>query len=74
MSKKLMALYSLKYNPFCQEVPTTALSVSPQIESFCWRIENQIGEGGFALVTGMPGSGKAWRCGYWPTGSGRYPM
>jgi len=59
MSKKLLALYSLKYNPFCQEVPTSALSVSPAIESFCWRIENQIGEGGFALVTGMPGLGKS---------------
>jgi type II secretory pathway predicted ATPase ExeA len=59
MSKKLLALYSLKYNPFCQEVPTSALSVHPTIENFCWRIENQIGEGGYALVTGMPGSGKS---------------
>ena len=59
MSKKLLALYSLKYNPFCQEVPVSALSVHPQIENFCWRIENQIGEGGYALVTGMPGSGKS---------------
>jgi len=59
MSKKLLALYSLKYNPFCQEVPTSALSISPQIENFCWRIENQIGEGGFALVSGVPGSGKS---------------
>ncbi len=59
MSKKLLALYSLKYNPFCQEVPTAALSVFPAIENFCWRIENQIGEGGYALVTGMPGSGKS---------------
>jgi len=59
MSKKLLALYSLKYNPFCQEVPTSALSVHPAMEHFCWRIENQIGEGGYALVTGMPGSGKS---------------
>jgi type II secretory pathway predicted ATPase ExeA len=59
MSKKQLALYSLKYNPFCQEVPTSSLFVYPAIESFCWRIENQIGEGGFALVTGMPGSGKS---------------
>ena len=59
MSKKLLALYSLKYNPFCQEVPNSALFRTPTIEHFCWRIENQVGEGGFALVTGSPGSGKS---------------
>jgi len=59
MSKKLLALYSLKYNPFCQEVPTAALFRTPAVEHFCWRIENQVNEGGFALVTGSPGSGKS---------------
>jgi type II secretory pathway predicted ATPase ExeA len=59
MSKKLRALYSLKYNPFCQEVPASALFVSPEVEHFCWRIENQLDEGGFALVTGAPGAGKS---------------
>jgi type II secretory pathway predicted ATPase ExeA len=59
MSKKLLALYSLKYNPFCQEVPTSALLATAQVEDFCWRIENQISEGGFALVSGDPGTGKS---------------
>jgi general secretion pathway protein A len=59
MSKKLLALYSLKYNPFCQEVPTSSLSVFPAIETFCWRIENQVREGGFALISGVPGAGKS---------------
>jgi general secretion pathway protein A len=59
MSKKLLALYSLKYNPFSQEVPVAALCARPAIEHFCWRIEHQIAEGGFALVTGMPGAGKS---------------
>jgi type II secretory pathway predicted ATPase ExeA len=59
MSKKLLALYGMKYNPFSQEIPTSALLSTASVESFCWRIENQIGEGGFALITGAPGSGKS---------------
>ena len=59
MSRKLQALYSLKYNPFSQEVPVSALFVSPAVEHFCWRIENQLSEGGFALITGAPGTGKS---------------
>jgi general secretion pathway protein A len=59
MKKKLLALYSLKFNPFCADIPTSALFPSAPTESFCWRIENQVGEGGFALVSGEPGSGKS---------------
>jgi general secretion pathway protein A len=57
---KLLALYGLKWNPFLPELPTEALLVSKKIESFCWRIENAlVREGGFALITGDPGSGKS---------------
>jgi general secretion pathway protein A len=57
---KLLALYGLKWNPFLPELPTEALLVSKKIESFCWRVENAlVREGGFALVTGDPGSGKS---------------
>jgi general secretion pathway protein A len=59
MNKKLLSLYSLKFNPFSPEVPTSALWTTPSIESFCWRIEQQIGEGGFALAIGDPGTGKS---------------
>jgi type II secretory pathway predicted ATPase ExeA len=59
MSKKLLALYGLKFNPFSSQLPTDALWSSPPIEEFCWRIEQQVGEGGFALVTGDPGTGKS---------------
>jgi type II secretory pathway predicted ATPase ExeA len=60
MNKKLLALYGLKWNPFSPELPTEALTVTPRIEHFYWRIEqNLIQEGGFALVTGDPGTGKS---------------
>lgn len=59
MNKKLLSLYGLKFNPFSPEVPTEALWVPPALESFCWRIEQQVGEGGFALAIGDPGSGKS---------------
>jgi len=59
MNKRLLNLYSLKFNPFSSQTPATALWETPPLQSFCWRIEQQIGEGGFALVTGDPGVGKS---------------
>jgi general secretion pathway protein A len=60
MNKKLLALYGLKYNPFNPDVPTEALYIYPRLESFCWRIEQSLlREGGFALVSGEPGTGKS---------------
>ena len=60
MSQKLLALYGLKFNPFSPELPTEAIYIPPKVESFCWRIEHaQIGEGGFAMIHGEPGSGKS---------------
>lgn len=59
MNRKLLALYGLKWSPFSPEVPAEALYVSRQVESFCWRVENLLSDGGFALVTGQPGLGKS---------------
>lgn len=60
MNQKLLSLYGLKYNPFSQDVPMEALLSTPKIDSFLWRLENaQVREGGFALVTGDPGTGKS---------------
>lgn len=59
MNSKMLALYGLKWNPFTPAVPVTALHVTPRLESFCWRISQLLGDGGFALVTGAPGAGKS---------------
>ena len=60
MNRKLLSLYGLRWNPFSPELPAEALLVSARIEDFLWRIENGlVREGGFALVTGDPGTGKS---------------
>ncbi len=59
MNKTLLALYGLKWNPFAPGVPAEALHVSPRIDSFCRRVRHLIVEGGFAVVTGEPGTGKS---------------
>jgi type II secretory pathway predicted ATPase ExeA len=60
MNKKLLALYGLKYNPFSPELPAEALFVTAAVENFCWRIEQAlVREGGFALISGEPGTGKS---------------
>ena len=59
MNKKLLALYGLKWNPFAPDVPVEALHVSRRSESFCWRVQQLVGEGGFALISGAPGAGKS---------------
>nr|HID14175.1 general secretion pathway protein GspA [Anaerolineae bacterium] len=60
MNKNLLALYGLKWNPFSPSLPAEALYVTPKVENFCWRIEHAlVREGGFALITGDPGTGKS---------------
>jgi len=59
VNKKLLSLYGLKWNPFSQDLPVEALRLTPRTESFAWRVEQLAGEGGFALVTGAPGTGKS---------------
>ena len=58
-TKKLLALWGLKWNPFTPELPGEALLVTPQIEHFAWRVEQLVQEGGFALISGESGTGKS---------------
>src|SRR5712692_5002926 len=59
MTKTLLQLYGLKWNPFARDVPTEALLATPRIDSFGWRVEHLAREGGFAAVVGDPGTGKS---------------
>ncbi len=60
MNKTLFSLYGLKWNPFSPDLPTEGVYITPKIEQFFWRIEQAlIREGGFAMITGDPGTGKS---------------
>jgi len=59
MNKKPLALFGLKWNPFSPDVPVESLFVAPEVRNFCWRVENLVREGGFALIAGAPGTGKS---------------
>src|SRR5579859_182836 len=60
MDKKLLGLFGLKWNPFSPDLPHEALFVTPKLESFAWRIQHALlREGGFALITGDPCTGKS---------------
>lgn len=55
----LLTLYGLKFNPFRPDVPHEALLVTPPMDAFCRKVEFALSDGGFALVTGDPGTGKS---------------
>ena len=58
-AKKLLSLWGLKWNPFSPELPSEGLLVTARVESFAWRVEQLVQEGGFALITGESGTGKS---------------
>ncbi len=57
--KRLLALFGLKWNPFNTDLPVGSLWQPPAMDSFFFRIENLIMDGGFALISGEPGLGKS---------------
>src|SRR5215470_4790015 len=56
---KLLALYGLKFSPFSPDVPIEALYVTTQVDTFLRRVELGLADGGFAMVTGDPGTSKS---------------
>jgi type II secretory pathway predicted ATPase ExeA len=59
MNRKLLSVYGLKWNPFTPDIPDDALWRPPEVEHFCWRVEHQVRDGGFAVITGESGTGKS---------------
>jgi type II secretory pathway predicted ATPase ExeA len=57
--KQLLALFGLKWNPFQADLPVESLWMPPGMDSFVFRVENLVMDGGFALVCGEPGLGKS---------------
>jgi len=58
-TKKMHALYGLKWNPFAQDIPSDAILRNARFDQFCYRVETMVLDGGFALVTGENGLGKS---------------
>lgn len=56
---KLVSLYGLKFHPFRPDIPMEALYTTPAVDSFVRRIELGVADGGFAMLTGDPGTGKS---------------
>lgn len=59
MTSNLLQLYGLKFHPFRPDVPIEALYEIPQVAAFAHRVESTVGDGGFVMVTGEPGTGKS---------------
>lgn len=59
MKKKLLSAFGLKFYPFGRDLPTEALFRSSATDAFCRKVEFTIPDGGFALVSGDPGTGKS---------------
>lgn len=57
--KQLLSRYGLKWNPFHQDIPKDGMAIDDDLETFCYRVENLIMDGGFALISGSAGTGKS---------------
>jgi general secretion pathway protein A len=55
MTTKPLALYGLKSHPFYPDLPVDTM---PAVDTFLRRVELTLADGGFAVLTGDPGTGK----------------
>jgi general secretion pathway protein A len=55
----LSSQYGLSFHPFSPDVPVEALTTGKQVDSFLFRVAQQLRDGGFIAVTGEPGTGKS---------------
>jgi general secretion pathway protein A len=58
MTTSLLAQYGLKFAPFRPDVPAEALYATAAVDAFLRRVVLGLTDGGFALITGDPGTGK----------------
>jgi len=58
-ANRLLSFYGLKWNPFAPDVPVEGLLSNARLDHFGWRMEQLVNDGGFALITGEPGTGKS---------------
>jgi general secretion pathway protein A len=59
MHRKYLSLLGIKFNPFGPDLPLDALWRAPAVETFCFRVTQQVRDGGFAMISGDPGLGKS---------------
>jgi type II secretory pathway predicted ATPase ExeA len=59
MNHDILSFYGLKFHPFYPDLPIEALRQTAEVATFCRRIEFTISDGGFAMITGDPGTGKS---------------
>lgn len=59
MNSKFLQLFGLKFHPFLPDIPIEGVYAAPHVDGFARRVEATVGDGGFVMITGDPGSGKS---------------
>jgi energy-coupling factor transporter ATP-binding protein EcfA2 len=59
MNDILSGQYGLTFHPFSSDIPVEALTTGKQLDSFLFRVMQQLRDGGFIAITGEPGTGKS---------------